>query len=175
MSEPRQVTAGDTWNWSRSESAYPASAGWVLTYYLAIADETPKTIACTPSVSGPDHVAELGADASASWAPGRYLWMARVAKGAERYTVGSGALDVLPDHTSAGDRRTTAAKCLAAITAVLERRMGDSIVEYEIDGVKAKHLPHNELLKLQGVYRRAVRRENGESTSRAIPVRFSRV
>lgn len=171
MAEPKKVTAGDTWSWTRTEPRFPASAGWVLTYYLAAGAEPPKVVACT--ALGDAHALVLSAAATGSWNPGAYHWTARVVLGEEVETLDQGLLHVLPDPTSAYDRRTTEEKCLDAVTAVLERRVGDSIIEYELpDGVKAKHKTDEELLRLQAHYRTAVRLQRGGRMIRTIPVRF---
>lgn len=172
MAEPRSVTAGDSWSWTRALADYPASAGWTLTYYLSLGPAAPKTITCT--ADGDNHVATVAATAS-DWAPGDYHWTSRVEKDGELHTADSGVLTVQPDPSATVDRRTHAEKCLAAVTAVLEGRTGDSIAEYEIDGVKAKHLAPADLLRLRGFYLRAVRRERGLPTHRVIPVRFDHV
>jgi len=176
MDEPRQVTAGDTWIWTRAGAGtdYPASAGWTLTYYLSIGAETPQTIVAVADLDDFDVTVQPAADDV--WTPGDYHWTARVKNAAgETHTLGTGVLRVLPDPTTAADRRTPAEMALAAVTAVLAKRMGDSIVEYEIDGVKAKHLAHADLLKLQAIYAAKVRRERGASCARLIPVGWNRV
>jgi hypothetical protein len=138
---------------------------------MAIGAETPQVVAC--QASGDDHAFSLSPAKTGSWKPGSYHWTARASLGEAVYTVGQGLLLVLPDPTSAYDRRTTEEKCLEAVTAVLERRVGDSIVEYELpDGVKAKHKSDEELLKLQAYYKNAVRLQRGGRVLRTIPVCF---
>lgn len=168
--EPTKLYAGDTVSWTRVQADYPASDGWVLTYYFALGSALPVPIAAAPA--GPDHLLTIPAATSDAWAPGTCHWTARVAKAGETHTVGQGSFDVLPNPASAYDRRTHSEKCLAAITAVIEGRMGDPITEYEIDGVKAKKLPHAELVALRAHYKGLVRREKGGSMFRRMPVVF---
>lgn len=168
--EPSKVYAGDTVTWASSQADYPATAGWTLTYYLAIGTEIPADFAAT--AQGSDFLVTIPAATTAGWAPGTIHWVARVSKDTEVYTVGEGTIDVLPNPQGAYDRRTHAEKCLAAVTAVLEGLLADPITEYEIDGVKAKKIPHEQLVKLRAHYASLVRRQKGGGTFRQIPVRF---
>jgi len=169
VSEPTAITAGDTITWTRTEALYPASAGWVLTYYLSLNAAAPKTIEC--AASGDDHAAAVAAATTAAWAHGTYLWTARVAKAGEVFTVGSGEVRVLPDPSSTADKRTHAAKCLASIEAALETSVGSATVEVELDGVRIKK-DRSELLRIRDRYRAEVRRERGFSVFTCIPVRL---
>ena len=156
--EPTRITSGDSLEWTRSCGQYPSSA-WTLTYYLSQnASDTPVAVVATSF--GEDFQAAIDASTTSKLTPGTLRWFARVTDGASVHTIGDGVMEVLPDPTVAYDHRTTEEKCLAAINAVLEKRMGDSIVEYELpNGVKAKHLPHADLLKLKAHYEAAVRRQ----------------
>lgn len=167
---PSKVYAGDSLSWTLVQPDYPASDGWILTVYFAVGTAEPVPVAAT--ASGTDHLLTVPPDTTSGWAAGTCHWTARVAKAGETHTVDQGLFQVLPDPTVAADRRTHAEKCLAAITAVLEDRMGDPIVEYEIDGTKAKKLPHAELIKLRAHYLAVVRRQKGGSVFRQFPVRF---
>jgi len=167
---PSKVYAGDSLSWTEVQADYPASDGWALTVYFAVGTAAPVPVAATPS--GADHLVQVGAEVTAAWAAGTCHWTARVTKASETYTVSQGLFEVLPNPTVAADRRTHAEKCLAAITAVLEERMGDPIVEYEIDGTKAKKLPHDQLVKLRAHYLAVVRRQQGKPVFRQFPVRF---
>lgn len=170
--EPLRVTAGDTWTWVRALRDYPASAGWVLTYYLALAAAEPTPIEC--AAEGDDHRATVTATASAEIPAGDYQWTARVVKGDEAHTIGSGTLTVLPDPTAAVDRRTLEAKILAVLEPALLASAGSMIVEYELDGVRNK-LNRTEALALLDRCRTAVRVQRGGPIARPILVRFGRV
>ena len=61
------------------------------------------------------------------------------------------------------------------IEAVLEGRMSDPIVEYQIGDRMAKKIPHAELMKLRVAYAVEVRIQRGGPRAIAIPVRFTRV
>lgn len=167
---PSKVYAGDTVAWTEVQADYPASDGWSLTVYFAVGTVEPVAIAATPS--GADHLVTVLPATTSGWTAGTCHWTARVTKAGETHTVVQGLFEVLPDPTVAADRRSHAEKCLAAITAVLEERMGDPITEYEIDGTKAKKLPHAELIKLRAHYLAVVRRQKGKPVFTQFPVRF---
>lgn len=152
MAEPLSVIAGDTWTWIRSSgSDFPATDGWVLTYYFSQGAEAPKVVEAV--VSGSDFCLVVAASTTRDWPAGTWRWFARVAKGEEFHVLARGILQVVPDPSASVDRRSKAEKGLAAVEAVLAKRLGDSIVEYEIDGVKAKHRSHDELVLLRDRFR----------------------
>ena len=164
--EPRQVTKGDTVAWTINAVAadYPASAGWVLTYFLALAAEAPIQVAATAA----------GDDFAISWVvncpPGIYRWIAQVVLGTEKHVVSTGSLKIAPDPSVAFDRRTQAEISLAAVEAALLGRVGDPLLEYEINGIKAKKIPPSDLIKLRDQFRTEVRVQRGGSLIRHLPV-----
>lgn len=118
--EPVEVTAGDTVQWTRSLADYPANEGWTLTYTLINA--TTK-ISITASASGEDHAVSVAAATTATWAAGTYAWQAYVTYGgAERHTVGTGTIVIRPNLAGATtlDNRSAARKALDAMDAALE-------------------------------------------------------
>ena len=159
-SVPASVRAGDSVSWRISLADYPASDGWVLAYRLINA--TAK-IDIAASSDGADHlVAEAAADTD-GWAAGTYAWVAAVTKGANRYTVGSGSIEILPDLAAVAaagyDTRSTATKLLAAIEAVLENRATRADLEYEIAGRRIKFMPLPDLLAARDKLKREVAAE----------------
>lgn len=166
--EPCSLPAGDSATWCRQDTDHPASAGWSLTYYFAKLGSSIVTLDTTGS--GSEFKAVMPAATSAGMAAGSWTWNAVATKGAERVTVASGAIEILPDPTLAHDPRSHAKKCLDAVTAALERRVGDPMLEYEIDGIKAKKIPHAELVHLRAIYADKVRRERGGAFFRSYRV-----
>lgn len=170
QNEPTKLYAGDTQSWTRVDADYPATDGWILTYFFALGPNEPTPVAAV--ASGADYLLTLTPTITSSWTPGICHWLAQVALNGEVHTVDEGAFDMLPNPTGAYDRRSHAEKCLAAITAVIEGQMADPIVEYEIDGVKAKKLPHDQLVALRAKYLSIVRRQKGGGLFTQHPVRF---
>lgn len=179
--EPTAITAGDTIAWTRSLADYPASSGWTLSYALRSAT---GMIDITASASGADHAVSVAASVSKTWTPGTYAWAAFVTKAAERYEVARGEILVRPNLAQAAplDDRTHARKVLDAIEAVIEGRASKDQEEYTIGDRSLKRTPIVELIRLRGVYRGEVRREQqaqaiakGLSSGANIFVRFGRV
>lgn len=131
--EPSIVRAGDTWGWARDLPDYPASV-WTLAYTLfALALAEPVTLTATPD--GARHVIQLASYETQDLTPGDYSWIASVSDGTDRYPVGEGRIQVLPDLANLGgvDGRSHARRMVAAIEAVLENRASAA----EIDLVSA--------------------------------------
>lgn len=168
--EPSKLYAGDTVTWLRSQADYPADAGWLLSYFFSFGTGNPQKVDAV--AAGADYQLTLDPATTTAWSPGTCHWMAQVSRAGEVHTVDSGTFEVLPNPTASYDRRTHAEKCLAAITAVIEGQMTDPIVEYEIDGVKAKKLPHDQLQKLRAHYLGIVRLQKGGKFFRQVPVEF---
>lgn len=145
--------------------------------FLADGQGTAKAqIAAT--ASGDLFVLAMAPTETSPLAPGEYHWLLVVtsADGTQRKTVARGqiAVDFNPAFPAANrDVRTHAEKCLAAITAVLEGRLSESITEYKLDaGLEAKHMDHAELIKLRAWYAGVVRRQRGAPFFTHVPVRF---
>lgn len=177
MSEPSRVVAGDTWSWMRQDQAFLPSAGYSLTYVFTCMGHDPVAVTATQQDAS-TFVATVPPATTAAISAGTWKWTAFATKGTDRWTAGTGVLIVDPDPaqaTAATETRTHNEICLAAIRAVLQRKMADPLVEYEIEGFKAKHLSHEKLIDLEVIYCARVRRERGGSPVRLIPVRFGRV
>lgn len=170
--EPTQITAGDSLSWVRHLTDYPAGLGWVLHYVLMCAGKNPITIDGT--ASGDDHQVDLTAATTEGWAAASYRWTAFLTNGTQRVTLGSGAVDVLPDPTKVDasyDPRSENQKILDAITAVLAGELTNPLVKYRIQGREAERYSRMELLKLQTIYQHRVAVETGQ----ADPIPTSRI
>ena len=65
--EPATLIAGDTARWIKSLPEYLASAGWALTYTLINAT---NKITFSAAASGDDHLVNVAAATTGSWAAG---------------------------------------------------------------------------------------------------------
>lgn len=155
---PETITAGDTAEWTRQLSDYPASAGWSLAYRLI---NSAATIDISSSASGDDHAVSVSAATSAAYAAGEYRWQEFVTKGAERHTIATGAITIAADWAAASagiDIRSDAEKTLAAVNAWLTTK-DPGVSEYEIAGRRIKYIPIGDLLKIRSSLQREVREE----------------
>lgn len=165
--EPAVIAAGDTAKWRRSLPAYPASAGWTLTYTLVRAA---TRITFSASADGDLHLVNVAASTTTGWTAGSYTWRAQVSKAGEVYTVATGTLTIRPNFAAATDGRSHARKVLDGIEAVIEGRASSEVGEYQIAGRSLKYIPIPELLALRDKYRAEVLREDAaERTARGLP------
>ncbi len=154
------MVAGDTVTWSKSLADYSAADGWVLKYRLINAA---GKIDITAGASEADHLVSVAASVSELWTPGTYAWQAYVEKAAERFTVGSGSIEIKPDlaaQAAGYDTRTTAKRLLEAVEAVLANRATRADLEYEVAGRRMKSMSHADLLAARDKLKAEVVRED---------------
>lgn len=155
--EPTEIQAGDSIAWTRSLLDFPASAGWVLKY----AFRGPEAADFEAVASGDDHLLDLDSTKTAL-APGEYTVQGYVAKGAERKTVFSGRVQVLPDLVATGagyDPRSFAVRTLAAIEAVLAGTATRSQKKQKFEDTELEYFTLRELLEARTRLRLEVKRE----------------
>lgn len=177
---PDFFVSGDTVKWQISLSEYPASDGWVLKYRLINAI---SKLDLTAAASGADHLITLTASATAGYPAGKYIWQGYVEKAAERYTVGSGSIEVRPDlaaKTSGYDSRSSAKRALDAMNSALEVYGQKAYVQsYEVAGRTMTFKNNGEFLAFRSRLQVEVRGEEaaariaaGLSPRNKIHVRF---
>lgn len=116
--EPATLRAGDTWQWTRGDlSDYPSDT-WTLTYYFRNATSHFNVVA---TADGSGYAVSVALATTAAIVPGGYDWAAFVTDGTDRYQVGSGRTEVLPDLAGAVpyDGRSFARRMLDAIESLL--------------------------------------------------------
>jgi hypothetical protein len=175
-SEPSTLRAGDTWKWTKSLSDYPASA-WTLNYRLKNAAGGIEITAA----AGDDYAITVAAATTAAYVAGVYGWSAWVEGGtSEKYSVGTGTLEVLPDlrsglATAALDTRSHARKTLAALESWIENG-NPGVAEYEIAGRRMKYIALADLLKMRQHYKAEVAAETrAEQIARGLGVSAGRI
>lgn len=158
--EPLEIRAGDTLSWKKSLPDYPANDSWVLFYRLI--NQSAKHDIST-SASGADHLAAATATATASYAPGEYNLIGWVTKGAERYSIPSKKVNVLPNlavFTTGYDTRTTARKTLDLLNTALEAHGSNAwIQEYTINERTMKFKSVSEFMAFRSRMQYEVNRE----------------
>ena len=179
-SEPPFARAGDTWEWRKTLPDFPAGTN-TLTYTLFNAAGV-ETI--TASADGTVHVIDEAPATTSAFAAGRYDWIAQVSDGTDKYTVGKGAIDVLPDLSAAStyDGRSHARTVLDAINAMIEGRATDAEIDIvrSVRGGRDTQRDPAHLIKLRQHYAAMVKAEddavalaNGQQTGRFIQTRFT--
>lgn len=110
--EPAEFTAGDTVQWIKTLSDYPADDGWVLNYVFINAANK-YTVSST--ADGQSHKVSITATTSSGYAAGAYSTQSFVTKGDERYTIANGSIKIntnLAGQAAGFDTRSSAKKCL---------------------------------------------------------------
>jgi hypothetical protein len=155
--EPASINAGDTVKWLVPLPQHPASEGWSVTYTL-VNGTNRITFAATPD--GDDHLVNVPAATSGTWAAGTYEWRAQAAKAGEIYTVRFGRIVIHPAFTAPVDARSQAVRMLEAVEAFIESRATSGpIAEYQIAGRSLRNIPIPELLTLRDRLRMDAARE----------------
>lgn len=177
--EPETLTAGVTWTWKKSLADYKASDSWVLTYYPR--KNGVALSAFTAAADGDDHLVTVAYGISGLFQTGNHDLKGIVAKGAERFQVFDGFLEVLPNPTQSGayDPRSHAQTVLDSIEAVLESRATKEVLSFSVEGNSLSSYPHEQLLTMRSRYRVEVEREKaverlkaGRASGRQILTRF---
>lgn len=158
--EPLKLRAGDTWEWKRSLSDYPAGT-WTLKYRFKNAAGGWEIIA---TADGTDHLVTVAAATTTGYASGKYAWLAWVEAGTEKFTVDQGTVEVLPDlrtgtATAALDTRSHARKVLDALEALIEGKATRDQMAYTINGRSLTRMSPEELIKWRSFYKSEVARE----------------
>ena len=176
MNIPSSFTAGDSLEFTDSLSDYHASSGWVLSYVL-VKDGTQINI--TSTADDDDHSVSVGADTTANYDSGIYHWQAYVTDGTDRYTVGTGTVEIKPDfatQTTGLDDRSHAKKVLDSLEAVLEGKADSDVLSYSIGGRSLSKMNPEELLlwrdKYLAEYRSELVRNGTVRNNRTIYARF---
>lgn len=173
---PESLVAGDTWEWTRDLSDYPAGT-WTLTYYLR---KEGKSYSFAASASGTTHSVSVAAATTAAYEPGKYFLQARVTSGSEKFTLEDEEcwVEVLPNPASdKSDPRTWARRTLDAVEAFLAGNATTAQQSMTINGRSIARWSLVELRQWRNELRGEVRsQEAGESAGlgRNIKVRFGR-
>jgi hypothetical protein len=175
--EPEYFVAGDTVKWKKTFADYKASDGWVLSYALRGAG----IVNLTAIASGDEHLVAITPATSAGYKKGTYSFGSYVTKGTDRYTVGSGYIEVkenLATATSFTDRLLTLQADVDAVNAFLGKNY--SFASYAIGGRSLNKYSITELYTLRGRLQSELQNlkdaekiRRGKGTSKLIRVRFN--
>ena len=181
--EPRELIAGDFWQWKRSDlgTDYP-NGSHTLKYSCRLEGTGTTEIEITASNSGSDYLASVAAATTAGYTSGVYHWQAYITRisDSERVTVDSGTFEVVANRdASATDPRTHAKTMVDKIESLLEGRAVADVSSYSIQGRSLTKLSIEELIKWRNYYKRELlqqekkeRRKNGKGTGGLIKVSF---
>lgn len=143
--------AGDTIEWTESESSYSASDGWTLKYKLI---NSSTAISLTSIASGVDHKFSISSTTSKNWSAGKYQFKRYIIKGTESYTLNTGTVEIKPyiQEATSYDFRSHAQKVLDAIEAVIQNRATREQESITIAGRSLSRTPLPDLIKFRTQY-----------------------
>lgn len=141
---PKEITAGDSIEWTLSAPAYLPADSWVLSYALV---KTGAQIVITGTDNGDGlHKIAVNAATTAVWTDGFYKYQAYVTKATDRYLIETGEIRVLPNFSTqvAGyDGRTQWQVILDNLMAALQTLSAGSgtadVVEVEFNGRRVRY------------------------------------
>lgn len=158
-----KLTAGDSLDFVTHVGSYPASDGWTLQYVLVPRFSTPAQAAISITAATFETSAYRVTEApatTANWAAGVYSWASMVSKSGARVTLEQGGeLTVAPNPATLApgtDLRSTAAKALEAVRALLAGKASTGHMSYTIAGRELRSYSIAELIKLEGKLARDV-------------------
>jgi hypothetical protein len=164
---PSTLTAGDSVHWMRQFAAYPASAGWALSYSI-VGPTAVYTVNATPN--GDAFAVDVSATATKDWTPGAYRVAEILTRDPDRITLGATRLVIAPDLSAAPatglDTRSNAQRTLDAIDAWMATS-APVAGAYEINGRRIQYYPIADLLKLRDRYAAIVAREQAAECGHA--------
>lgn len=182
QSEPAKLRAGETLQFVKSLTDYPADSGWSITYSLRGLSSTKIDFSST--ASGKDHAVTVPFATTAEWLPGTYNGVGIVSDGTTAKQIWSGLIQILPNFAAMDggvDTRTPNRIALDSIRATLAGRATSSILKSEVEGTVIERMSHDELIKLESYLAVKVRNEEiadlqaqGKPTGRTIYTQFTR-
>lgn len=159
--EPERLSAGDTWQWTRTFGDYPAST-WTLNYFLAVEGAGANPITFEATADGDTFAITVAAATTAAYAAGSYQWTAYATDGSERRRVDEGRLEILANVATADDTydpRSHAQKILDALEALILGRTTKDVNQYAIGGRQLTKMAPEELRTWRSFYQTEVRKE----------------
>ena len=165
--EPTNLTCGETWNWYKTLTDYPQSAGWSVAYYLHGYFNT--SITATTGPSDVQFELEVAAANTATLVTGAtpvtILWDLFVINGSEKHALETGVLLVRPAlATPPTAAKTHDEKMLDAIRATLEGRATADVESYQINGRALNRIAFKDLQRAEAYYAQRVwRKRNGSA------------
>jgi hypothetical protein len=172
---PASLIAGNTWQWDREYSDYPAPT-WTATAYF---ENKAKTFSALGVAEGSAHRFTIAAATSATYPPGRYKVSVRVTDGSQVFIAEAGYCEVEADPAAAGtrDTRSWARRTLEAVEAFLEGNASTAQQSMSIQGRSISRWSLEELKQWRKELRQEVQQEDQGShagVGRNIKVRYGR-
>lgn len=156
--EPTEIYAGDSAEWQKTLSGYPASGGWEAHYYYR---NESQYFDVNGVADGDAFIFTVLTTDSAAWLAGTYHWQLFATNPTDslRKFISEGDLLVKQDPSTQqpSDSRTYNERVLESINALVAGRK--DVDEYSIGGRSIKKMPMTDLLEWQDKFARKVSAE----------------
>ncbi len=191
MNIPKSLRAGSTWTWREDSLVDPygdaiqSTDSWALTYYIRSNIAGNQGLTVVGSTYGTGWQFDVAAS-STDLTEGDYFWQAVASKGALKYDVGSGSLQVLINLVYTGHPHKIQAKSqveqdLDSVEAAIRTLLEDGVVkEYSIGGRSLKKYDLADLTALRSQLKYQLNLEkkaelirNGQGNPHKMLVRFN--
>jgi hypothetical protein len=183
MNVPALIYAGDTVKWNEPALPEYTSAAWTRTISVRHRTDADVLNIVGAAAAGGSWDFTITATQSATLGTGTVWYQDYVSAGSERFTVGSGSIEVQANvavTTGAFDGRTQFEIDLDAVRAEMRARVtGGGVQEYSIGNRSLKKMPMADLIALESKLKADVARElrrkriaQGLDSGRAVYVRF---
>lgn len=151
--EPSILVAGDSWSWTKSLSEFPPSEGWALGYSIRGASTLLDTDVVVSTVGSLFSIV-VDKVKTAALVAGAYQWQSYVTKAAERYTVETGIISVLPSLSgfTGSQGQNHIERTYALLEAAIEGRITKDYQNYSINGRAISKIDIKELVRLRSIY-----------------------
>lgn len=158
MTEPKKITAGNSYEWTRTLKGFPEADGWTVGYSITNAG---KSLTINGTYDGDVVTFSITPSQSKTLQEGVYriFGFAENVSQNKRKTFFAERLIVSPDFTQPRDFRTSAEKVLEAIEATIAKSATKDQQSVTVDGQTLARRSLDELVKLRKVYLQEVKRE----------------
>lgn len=169
---PETFAAGETVEYTRSHSDYPANDGWTLTVSL----RGGGTAEATVNASGADYLVEFPAARTATLPAGKYDWVEIATKSGKVKQAATGSVIVTPNiqAAGAGELQSDAEKTLAALRAARDGSLTRNQETVQVDGMAITRIPYDDLERHIRRYEAIVNAERRGSAVKVTPIAWSR-
>ena len=169
-----KLTLGDTWSWSVTLQGFSASDGWAISYAMKKVGSSPILIPSHTNANGYTHDVLVAAGDNRDYNPGKYKVAIYMTKGADRQSLGTYEMELLPDLSQTSvdyDPRSFNEIALAALEDTLFNACGNEHLMVVFKDSQFKFKSDAELMKLRNDYKILVDLEKGISPGRILYLR----
>lgn len=161
-SEPTKFRAGDTVEWTITDSDYPASAGWTCKAPFA----GPDSFIVESTADGDSFAFTIPSSESASITAGTYWAYHYFEKDGERHSSDKTVCEILADLSAVTgdyDDRTYEQQMLPLVEAAIKDLANQTVASMTVGGETYQYTDLDKLRRWRNQLRRAINKQTGKS------------